>query len=480
MPVFLYTVGKYSRVTAKTLNDLPPKTAGSAFRIELKHLIQLAWPLLVAQLTQMLMGVADTIMAGRYSANDMAAVAIGFSITMPVLMFVQGIALAIPPTISKLRGQNNLSLIANATQQALWTLMFISVLSYVLVLNIDSLLLWVPMASELRTITTQYVIYVLIAVPAFALYQGTRNFCEGLGQTRPTMLITLIGLAINVPLNFLFIYGAYGFPELGGAGCGIATAIVFVIMAALTVGYTALGKSLSQYSLFKRIFLPCISEMLATLKLGLPIAMTILFEVTLFSAVALLLAPFGAIAVAAHQIALSFSALMFMFPLSIGMAVSIRIAFYVGSEQLHKARLSLTTAITLGLCIAIFTASLTVLARFFIPTWYTTASEVIEYASPLLLLAAMFQFSDAIQAISANALRGYKDTNAMFIITFIAYWLIGLPVGCILALTDWIVPALDARGFWIGFIVGLSSAAIMLGLRVRIIQRRFIQQLSMK
>ena len=426
----------------------------------------------------MLMGVADTIMAGRYSANDMAAVAIGFSITMPVLMFVQGIALAIPPTISRLRGQNNVSRIAYATQQALWTLLMISALAYVLVFNIESLLLLVPMASELRDITTEYVTYVLIAVPAFALYQGARNYCEGLGLTRPTMIITLFGLAINVPLNYLFIYGAFGFPELGGAGCGIATAIVFVMMAVATISYTAVSRTLAKYALFKRLFLPDRSEMVATIKLGLPIAMTILFEVTLFSAVALLLAPFGAIPVAAHQIALNFSALMFMFPLSIGMAVSIRIAFHIGSEQLQNARLALKAAITLGLCIAIFTASLTILGRFLIPTWYTKAIDVIQYASPLLLLAALFQFSDAIQAISANALRGYKDTTAMFIITFIAYWLIGLPVGCILALTDWILPAMDARGFWIGFIVGLSAAAIMLGFRVRFIQRRFAQQLS--
>lgn len=426
----------------------------------------------------MLMGVADTIMAGRYSANDMAAVAIGFSITVPVLMFIQGIALAIPPIISRLRGQNDISSVANATQQAIWTLLSISVFAYVLVFFIDALLLIVPMANELRMITTEYVTYVLIAAPAFALYQGARNFCEGLSQTRPTMLITLFGLAVNIPLNYLFIYGAFGFPELGGAGCGVATAMVFTIMAIATVGYTAVSKRLEQYGLFKQLFLPNWGEMIATVKLGLPIAMTILFEVTLFSAVALLLAPFGAIPVAAHQIALNFSALMFMFPLSIGMAVSIRIAFYVGSEQLQYARLALKTAITLGLSIAIFTASLTIFGRFVIPTWYTNEIAVIEYAIPLLLLAALFQFSDAIQAISANALRGYKDTTAMFIITFVAYWLVGLPVGCVLALTDWIVPALDARGFWIGFIVGLSTAAVLLGLRVKVIQRRFAQQLS--
>ncbi len=420
----------------------------------------------------MLMGVSDTIMAGRYSANDMAAVAIGFSVTTPVLMFIQGIALAIPPIISRLAGAQQEHKIAYSTQQALWTLLSFSALVYLLLVFIEPLLALVPMDEGLRSITTDYVTFVLYAAPAFALYQGARNFCEGLSQTRPTMLITLLGLLINIPANYVFIYGAFGFPQLGGAGCGVATAIVLVMMMTATLAYARFSRTLSHIQLFGQWYWPNARQMLITIKLGLPIAGTILFEVTLFSAVALLLAPFGAIPVAAHQIALNFSALMFMFPLSIGMAVSIRIAFLIGKQAYQAAKFALLSALSLGLCIAVVTASFTILARAIIPTWYTNEIAVIEYAMPLLLLAAMFQFSDAIQAISANALRGYKDTTAMFIITFIAYWLIGLPTGLILALTDWIVPAMQARGFWVGFIVGLSAAAVLLGIRVKIIQAR--------
>ncbi|MBT0587146.1 MATE family efflux transporter [Alteromonas sp. SM 2104] len=421
----------------------------------------------------MLMGVADTIMAGRYSADDMAAVAIGFSITTPILMFLQGIALAIPPIVSRLVGQNALHLVANAAQQAFYTLITFSLLVYVLLAFIEPLLLMVPMAQELRTITTEYVSYVLIAVPAFALYQAARNYCEANSKTRPTMLITLFGLLINIPANYAFIYGVWGFPELGGAGCGIATGIVFVMMMMATLAYTAFSRSLKPLALFATFYRPDIRQMLGTLKLGLPIALTILFEVTLFSAVALLLAPFGAVTVAAHQIALNVSSLMFMFPLSIGMAVSIRIAFLIGQQRIAQAKLALKSALVLGLSIALFTASLTIFGRHLIPSWYTRDVAVLSYAAPLLLLAAMFQFSDAIQAICANALRGYKDTTAMFLITFVAYWLIGLPMGSVLALTDWLGEPLRAQGFWIGFIIGLSAAAFMLGIRVRIIQRRF-------
>lgn len=416
-------------------------------------------------------------MAGRYSANDMAAVAIGFSITVPILMFIQGVALAIPPIISRLFGAGDDSKIAYATQQAMWTLLAVSLLVYAVLTFVTPLLNYFPMADELRSITIDYVFYVLLAAPAFALYQAARNFCEGLGQTRPTMVITFIGLATNIGANYIFIYGKFGVPVFGGAGCGIATALVFVMMMIATLSYAAFSRTLANVKLFGQLYRPSIRGIFRTLKIGIPVALTILFETTLFAVVALLLAPFGAIPVAAHQIALNVSSLMFMFPLSIGMAVSIRIAYLVGKSEIESAKIALRAALFTGLSIALFTATFTVLARQIIPGFYTSEVEVIRYAAPLLLLAAMFQFSDAIQAISANALRGYKDTTAMFLITFVAYWLIGLPTGLILALTDWVVPAMQARGFWIGFIVGLSAAAVMLGVRVRLIQRRLQAQL---
>ena len=209
-----------------------------------------------------------------------------------------------------------------------------------------------------------------------------------------------------------------------------------------------------------------------TFKMGLPIAMTILFEVTLFSLVALLLAPFGATTVAAHQVALNFSALMFMFPMSIGMAAAIRIGYRIGQNNQRQAKIAARTAILIGFFTAACTASFTLLAKGFIIGLYTSDDAVYTLANALLIYAALFQLSDAVQVISANALRGYKDTTAMFIITFVSYWLIGLPTGVVLGRTDWITAEpMAAAGFWIGFIVGLSAAAVMLGARLLYIQR---------
>jgi len=450
------------------------------YLLEGKSIVKLAWPLLIAQITQMLMGVSDTIMAGRYSATDMAAVALGFSITIPLLCFIQGIALALPPIISRLHGNKSFDSIAQASQQAGYLVFFVGIAIAALFPFTESIVSIFPMEDALHTITVDYVVYVLLAMPGFALYQWLRNYCEGLGKTKPTMLITVIGLMANVVGNYLFIYGVGPIPAMGGAGCGVATAIVIYTMLIATFIYVRYSPALAKYALFNQRYPLSFPAIKRTFSLGLPIAMTLLFEVTLFAVVALLLAPFGATTVAAHQVALNFSALMFMCPMSIGMAASIRIGYRIGQQNYRQAKIAAQCAILIGFVTAAVTATFTLTAKSFIIGLYTNDIDVYQMATALLIYAALFQLSDAVQVISANALRGYKDTIWMFIITFISYWLIGLPTGVILGRTSWITAEpMSAAGFWIGFIVGLSAAAVMLGARLYYIQRgSYIQNKS--
>ena len=225
------------------------------FLLEARDVLKLAWPLLIAQITQMLMGVSDTIMAGRYSATDMAAVALGFSITIPLLCFIQGIALALPPIISRLQGNKNLAGIADASQQAGYLVFSVGVVITAFIPFVSNIVSMFPMAPELYTITVDYVTYVLLAMPGFALYQWLRNYCEGLGKTKPTMTITVIGLMANILGNYLFIYGAGPIPAMGGAGCGAATAIVIYTMLIATVIYVRFAPALKMYCLLSYIFI---------------------------------------------------------------------------------------------------------------------------------------------------------------------------------------------------------------------------------
>ncbi|GAB3035438.1 MATE family efflux transporter [Bowmanella dokdonensis] len=438
---------------------------------EIRQLVKLSWPLLIAQVTQTLMGVSDTIMAGRVSATDMAAVAIAASVVMPILFFLQGIILALPPIVSRLDGSKKWTEIPEKGQQTLWLALMFSVplaLCYPLVPGLAGLL---PMDPELERITLDYIQYLLLGAPAFAVYQVFRQYCEGLSVTRPSMVIMGIGLLVNIPANYVFIYGKLGLPAFGGAGCGIATSLVFTAMMICTWLYTHFAPAMRRYHMFQRWYAPRFDEIGQILRLGVPIAMTILFEVSLFAVVALLLSPYGPIVVAAHQVALNFSSLMFMVPLSLGLAVAIRVGYLLGEDKPLNARKAVHGAWMVGIGCALITASLSFLLRYQIAGLYTVDQKVVSLAADLMFLAAIFQFSDAIQVISGCALRGYKDTKAMFYISFVSYWGIGLTTGCILGLTDWIVPKMAASGFWIGFIVGLTAAAIFLGWRLTYIQR---------
>lgn len=439
---------------------------------ELKVLATLAWPLLIAQLTQTLMGVADTIMAGRYSSTDMAAVAIGFGLSFPMLIFIQGVCLALSPIISRFDGAKQTDKVANQVQQMLYLAFALSVVALLMLLFLPHLVSLINMPEEVSEKSIGYLQFVFLSAPGFAIYQTLRNYCEGLSLTRPTMVIMGTGLIVNVPVNYIFINGLFGMPELGGVGCGLATMMVFYTMAIATFIYTVNAKKLKAYGLFSHFYKPNIIDIKAHLSMGLPIALTLVLEVSLFAIVAVLLAPFGALTVAAHQITLNVSSVIFMFPLSIGLALAIRIGFLIGEGRPEHAKTSYKAGMLLAICTVFFTATTIVLFNEQITGLYSNEAPLIASAASLLLLAALFQFSDAIQVVSANALRGYKDTKAMFIISIIAYWLVGFPTGVILGLTDWFVPKMAAAGFWIGFITGLSVAAVLMWYRVRTIQKR--------
>lgn len=414
-------------------------------------------------------------MAGRVSATDMAAVAIATSIVLPILYFLQGVILALPPIISRLNGAGRPEEVAPTTQQTFWLGIFLSIPIALLTFVIDDIMALVSMEARLKSITVEYMQYLFISTPAFVLYQVLRQYCEGLGLTKPSMVIMVIGLLVNIPANYVFIYGKLGLMPYGGAGCGIATGLVFCAMLLATWLYSRVAPKLKKYEFYQQFHLPKWIEIKKVLALGLPIALALLFEVTLFAVVAILLSPFGSNVVASHQIALNFSALIFMVPLSIGLATAIRVGHLLGAGQPHNAKHAAYSAIALGLILAFFNATLSFLLRYQIASLYTHEQVVIEMAADLMLLAALFQFSDAVQVICGCALRGYKDTKAMFYITFISYWGVGLSTGLILALTDWIVPRMAAPGFWIGFITGLTCAAILLSIRLKIIQQRTLE-----
>jgi len=445
----------------------------SKFFTNTKSLMKLAYPILIAQLIQNLMGFADTVMAGRVSATDMAAVAVASSVWLPLILTIYGLIMALAAIVSQLAGAKKFDDIAKATYQTAWIALVLGITLIGLFYIISPIIATeVSLEPNLKQLMLDYLGYIVWGGPGFCLYLVLRNYSEGLSHTKPTMIISIIGLLINIPANYIFIYGEFGMPALGGAGCGIATAIVYWVMFFAMLLYSYISKPLKVAPLFDRFYGPDWQQIKSILTIGVPIALSLLFEVSLFAAVAIILAPFGAEVVASHQIAINFSGLVFMVPLSLAMAVTIQVGFALGDNNHRKAKEICSYSVILGLVIAVATAAITLIFRTQIAEIYTTDVAVIELAASLMFLASLFQFSDAIQVISAGALRGYKDTKSILYITFVSYWVVGLSIGLVLGITDWLIPRIGPYGFWIGFISGLTTAAIFLAWRLKVIQQR--------
>ena len=443
------------------------------YMIEARQLLALAIPVIVAQVAQTAMGFVDTVMAGGYSATDMAAVAIGTSIWLPAILFGHGLLLALTPVIAQLNGSGRRDRVAHQVRQGFWLAGFVSVLIMIVLWNAGYIIRAMHnIDPALADKAVGYLRALLWGAPGYLFFQVARNQCEGLAKTKPGMVMGFIGLLVNIPVNYIFIYGHFGMPELGGVGCGVATAAVYWVMFGSMLTYIKHARSMRDIRNDTTFSTPDWSMLTRLTQLGLPIALALFFEVTLFAVVALLVSPLGIIDVAGHQIALNFSSLMFVLPMSLAAAVTIRVGFRLGQGSTLDAQTAARTGLGVGVCMGVCTALFTVLLREQIALLYNDNPEVVTLASHLMLLAAIYQISDSIQVIGSGVLRGYKDTRSIFFITFIAYWVLGLPCGYILALTDLVVDRMGPAGFWMGFIIGLTSAAIMMMLRMRFLQRQ--------
>jgi len=439
---------------------------------EARQLLALAIPVILAQVAQTAMGFVDTIMAGAVSATDMAAVAVGTSIWLPAILFGHGLLLALTPTVAQLNGSGRRERIAEQVRQAYWLAFFVAILIMVLLWNAGYVIRAMHDIDEQLALKAEGYLHALLwGAPGYLFFQVMRNQCEGLSKTKPGMVMGFIGLLVNIPLNWIFIYGHFGMPALGGVGCGVATGSVYWVMFLVMRLWVRRMGSMRDIRMHTRWSPPSRAVLQRLVSLGLPVALALFFEVTLFAVVALMVSPLGIVDVAGHQIALNFSSLMFVLPLSLGVATTIRVGYRLGQGSAEQARVAAWTAQAVGVCMVAVTALFTVTFRHQIALLYNDNPEVVALAAQLMLLAAIYQFSDSIQVIGSGILRGYKDTRSIFFITFIAYWLLGLPSGYTLAMTDWVVPRLGPAGFWCGFIIGLTSAAFMMLWRIRRLQQ---------
>ncbi len=433
---------------------------------EWQALLKLSVPIVIAQLANAAMGFVDTMMAGRVSPTDLAAVALGNSIWMPVFLFMSGVLMATTAKVARVFGAGKTGLISPLVRQALWLGLTLGSLLGVLMWNAEPLLQWLNIDPLLIKPAMGYLQAVACGFPAVALYTVLRCYSDALGHTRPSMVIGLLGLLINIPANYILIHGKFGLPAMGGVGCGWATALVMLCMMLAMFWWVRWAPHYREHNLFGRWELPSRTELRSLLALGLPIGVSIFAEASIFSIIALLIGGLGANIVAGHQIALNFSSLVFMLPYSLGMATTVRVGQNLGAGRPSDAAFAAWVAMGSALLLACISASYMTLLREPIARIYTNDPQVLGIAATLIIYAAIFQFSDAIQVTAAGALRGYQDTRITMLITLASYWGIGLPVGYSLGLTSLSGPAQGPAGLWQGLIAGLTCAAVLLGWRL--------------
>ena len=444
---------------------------------EARNLVFLAVPVFLGQIAQIAMSFVDTVVAGRAGAVDMAAVAVATSFWIPGTMFGQGLIMAITPLVAQSLGAGNRMESRHFLRQGLWLAAAISLLLMAVFLVISkTITLWGTMDALLAKKTSEYLFAVLWGVPALMLFVVQRCFLEGHGRTRPAMVAGFVGLALNVPLNIIFVFGKFGLPAMGAPGCGVATAILFWFMAASMTFFVrrtdrpAFAAEKASAAVLKRI-----------VRIGLPGAFAMLNETAAFALIALIVSPLGVTPVAGHQIAINVSAFVWMCPFSIGSAATIRVGTLLGAGDVEGSKRARLTALTITLIMACVLAVLIYLVRHPVSALYTEDQAVIQMASLLLICEVFYQFPDGVQTNTLCALRGWNDTRAIFCISFIAYWVVSLPLGWVLCMTDWMTEKpLGVLGFWVALIVGLSVAAVLYLLRIHKLEHLSVDAMKKK
>ncbi len=431
---------------------------------EVRRLFVIALPLMGAQLAQMGMGVSDAIMAGQYNSADLAGVALGGSLLWPVMLLIQGLIQAVMPTVAQLNGAKDYSEIGEVIRQGLWMALFGGMVGVLLLNNVGVVYVWLGVDPVATEISVPYLAMASLGFPALMCFFCLRFLADGMGFTRPAMLIAIAALISKIPLNYVLIYGKFGLPEMGGVGCGLANGIINwfqLIMILLVVS----RKRFDITGWREKFSGPDWSRIKPLLIVGFPIGATIFAEVGLFSFTTLLLGKLGADTVSAHNIAMNLNGVLFMPALALGMAATIRIGFRVGANEVEDARVTAALAIATTVFIAVAGSTFIFFARFGLVGLYTGDGEVASLAATLLLFVSFFLVFDAIQSTAAGALRGFKDTKVPMFIALFSYWVIGLPLECILGF-GLIGEPMGVYGFWIGLAVGVGTAAVLLSIRL--------------
>ena len=452
------------------------------FTREFGYNLNLSYPVIVGLLGHTLVQFIDNIMVGQLGTAELAAVSLGNSFFFVAMSIGIGFSTAITPLVAESDGKKDINQGRNIFFNGIVLCFIIGFFLTMVVLLCKPLLYKMGQPTEVVIYAYPYLKWVGISLIPLIIFQGFKQFTEGLSFTRPAMYATLIGNVINVFLNYFLIFGLWIFPKMGVEGAAIGTLIsrfCMLVFIAYYVFYSKYFKIYISNTKFKKLSLEIINKIV---KLGLPSACQMFFEV-LFFTVAIWLSGFlGKNAQAANQISLNLSTMTFMFAMGLGVTAMIRIGNQKGKKDYLALQRIAYSIFLLIFIFDIFFCLFFLIGNEFLPKIYldssnplqfSDVSEVIKIASSLLMISAFFQISDGLQAVVLGALRGLQDVNIPAIITFFAYGIFGIPISYFLGLKT----TLGATGIWIGLLSGLTASAILLYLRFNYLTKKLISNL---
>ncbi len=430
-------------------------TTLTAYRAEARASFLLAYPVMISMLGQVMTGVADSVMIGWTGAVPLAASSLANSFFSVLLFFGIGVSYAITPLVAEAAGSGDDKTIIDTLRHGLIINVVVGLLLTAIILTGQSVLGHIGQPVEVVELAIPYLLIVAYSYVPTMIFQTFRQFAEGLHRTRMAMVIMIVANLLNVVLNYVLIYGIWIFPEMGLNGAGWATFIARVVMAVWMVAYVFYGKHFQAYragfsfgsysaALFNRM-----------LHIGLPAGAQFIFEAAAFGLSAIMMGWIGATALAAHQIAINLATVSYMTTSGLGAAATIRIGTFLGQGDRPALRRSGFTLIGLGVGLMTLWGIAFLTGKHFLPSLYIDDPAVLAMAAPLMVIAGFFQLSDGMQVVCAGALRGLQDVKVPSLLIFVAYWIIALPVGYVLAFPL----GLGTIGIWTGLLIGLTVTA---------------------
>nr|WP_222940154.1 MATE family efflux transporter [Flavobacterium buctense] len=450
---------------------------------EFRYNLQLAYPVILGMLGHTLIGIVDNIMVGKLGSTELAAVSLGNSLIFVAMSLGIGFSTAITPIVAEADAEKNVGKIRLAFHNGLFLCVILGFMLFFLVVLAKPIMEMLHQPKEVIALAKPFVDWVAFSLVPLIIYQGYKQFADGLSMTKISMYAIIMANVLHVIINYLLIYGIWFFPKMGIIGAALGTVISRIAM--VTFMHVILSRKEKLKPYFQDFSFDEIKK--STLKkiinLGLPSAMQMLFEVVLFTAAIWLCGNIGKTSQAANQIALSLASMTFMFAMGLSVVSMIRISNQKGLNDYKQLIVVARSIFLLAIIIEILFAVMFVALHQILPYLFLNMdnkiqlldnAEVISIAGKLLLVAAVFQISDGIQVVVLGALRGLQDVKIPMYITFVAYWVVGFPISYYLGLkTD-----LGAVGVWIGLLAGLTAAAIFLYLRFHYLTKKLLRQNS--